>query len=238
MIDGSIGAPCVTYSALSAFDDLDAAIENLRHREDMPTAKRIGFTVTDRSRQSARAIDRHPHATRSINAWANANGLDAAIWTALESNFTEKAHGSFFVEASIRYLETRNGEILDAALTYIRRTPPEVQSPVREAVNIAGRRAIFAEHGRATHWVIWAMMQRPPEPERLRRNIYIDVDGVCLRNATLLTGIEPAPYVFDFLRWAVMSHRSHWLTTRDAHGQHDGISPGLQARDGLPRVAG
>ena len=81
------------------------------------------------------------------------------------------------------------------------------------------------------------MMQRPPEPERLRRNIYIDVDGVCLRNATLLTGIEPAPYVFDFLRWAVMSHRPladdarrSWATRRNLAG--------LQARDGLPRVAG
>ena len=71
------------------------------------------------------------------------------------------------------------------------------------------------------------MMQRPPEPERLRRNIYIDVDGVCLRNATLLTGIEPAPYVFDFLRW---------LTTRDAHGQHDGILRAFRLAMGCPAL--
>ncbi len=57
-----------------------------------------------------------------------------------------------------------------------------------------------------------------------RRNIYIDVDGVCLRSASSpLTGIEPAPHCFAFLQWAVESHRPHWLTTRDAHGQHDGI---------------
>ncbi len=80
------------------------------------------------------------------------------------------------------------------------------------------------------------MMQRPPEPERLRRNIYIDVDGVCLRNATSLTGIEPAPYVFDFLQWAVMSHRPHWLTTRDAHGQHDGILRAFRLAMGCPAL--
>ena len=78
------------------------------------------------------------------------------------------------------------------------------------------------------------MMQRPPEPERLRRNIYIDVDGVCLRNATLLTGIEPAPYVFDFLRWAVSP--AHWLTTRDAHGQHDGILRAFRLAMGCPAL--
>ena len=58
-------------------------------------------------------------------------------------------------------------------------------------------------------------------PNRL--NVYIDIDGVCLRNAATVTGIEPAPHVFDFLRWVVVSHRPHWLTTRDAHGQQDGI---------------
>ena len=58
----------------------------------------------------------------------------------------------------------------------------------------------------------------------VRRNIYIDVDGVCLRSApSSVAGIEPAPYCFAFLQWAVKTHRPHWLTTRDAHGQHDGI---------------
>ena len=48
--------------------------------------------------------------------------------------------------------------------------------------------------------------------------LYLDIDGVCLCN-----GSKPAPYVFEFLRWAVTFHQPHWLTTRDAHGQHDGI---------------
>jgi hypothetical protein len=64
----------------------------------------------------------------------------------------------------------------------------------------------------------WNVTQSP------RRNLYIDIDGVCLRNASsTATGTEPAPHVFEFLRWAVRWHRPYWLTTRDAHGQHDGV---------------
>ena len=34
---------------------------------------------------------------------------------------------------------------------------------------------------------------------------------------------KPTPQCFPFLRWAVDCHQPHWLTTRDAHGQHDGV---------------
>ena len=70
-----------------------------------------------------------------------------------------------------------------------------------------------------------------------QRNVYIDVDGVCLRNnASLLTGIELAPNVFEFLRWATEFHRPHWLTTRDAHGQHDGILRAFRLAIGSPTL--
>jgi hypothetical protein len=47
----------------------------------------------------------------------------------------EKAKEPFSVEGAVRYLETRNGKRLKAALNYIRRAPPEVETPVREAAN-------------------------------------------------------------------------------------------------------
>ena len=67
------------------------------------------------------------------------NGYDAAIWTALKSNFDESDKGGepFSVTAAIRYLETLASEDADKfarALTYIRKAPPEVQTPVREEV--------------------------------------------------------------------------------------------------------
>ena len=58
-----------------------------------------------------------------------------------------------------------------------------------------------------------------------RCSIYIDIDGVCLRHASAYssrTGVELAPHAFQFLRWAADAHIPHWLTTRDAHGSHDG----------------
>ena len=71
---------------------------------------------------------------------AASNGYDAAIWTALASNFNEPGKGGepFSVTAAIRYLETPEGE--DAAkfacaLAYIRKAPPEVDTPVREEVS-------------------------------------------------------------------------------------------------------
>ena len=135
VIDEAFGAPCITYSALSAFDTLDAAIENLRDREKMPSPKGAGFTVPRSGKRSGRAIERHPQAVRAITAWVNENGFDAAIWTALGNNFAEKTGGPFLVGAAIRYLETRNEKTLGDALRYIRRAPLEVRTPVRESVN-------------------------------------------------------------------------------------------------------
>jgi hypothetical protein len=80
------------------------------------------------------------------------------------------------------------------------------------------------------------MTQRPAKPQRPGRNVYIDVDGVCLRNAASVTGIEPAPHAFEFLQWATEFHRPHWLTTRDAHGQHDGILRAFRLAIGSPTL--
>ena len=138
-IDETFGAVCKTYSAPSAIEDLDSAIENLRLREGMPNARGIGFVEAASGKQSEIAMQSHPEAVATIAAWATAMGYDAAIWTALAGNFDEPGKGGepFSVTAAIRYLETLKGE--DAAkfaraLAYIRNAPPEVETPVREEV--------------------------------------------------------------------------------------------------------
>jgi len=137
-IDETFGAVCTTYSAPSAFDDLDAAIENLRLREGMPNARAVGFVEPASGRQSDVATQSHPEAVATIGAWAASKGYDAAIWTALESNFDEwgKAGEPFSVTAAIRYLETLEAEEAKfaRALAYIRNAPPEVETPVRDEV--------------------------------------------------------------------------------------------------------
>jgi len=138
-IDETFGALCKTYSAPSGLDDLDAAIENLRAREGMTTARAVGFVETTSGRQSDFAAQSHPQAVATIGAWAESLGYDAAIWTALRSNFGDwgKAGEPFSLTAAIRYLETLEGqdpEKFAGALAYIRKAPPEVETPVREEV--------------------------------------------------------------------------------------------------------
>lgn len=137
VIDETFGASCATYAAVSAFGDLNAAIENLRIREGMPGAKGVGFVDVASGKHSDRAMERHPQAVAAIKAWAQANGHDAAIWTALANNFHEPDKGgeAFSVEAAIRYLETLDAPKVGEALNYIRQAPSEVQTPVRAAVN-------------------------------------------------------------------------------------------------------
>jgi hypothetical protein len=137
-IDETFGDVCTTYSAPSAFADLDAAIENLRKREGT-IASEIGFVEPAAGRQSDAAMERHPQVVATIGAWAEASGYDAAIWTALASNFDESGKGGepFSVTAAIRYLEALNAKDPAAfrrAWDYINKAPAEVETPVRDAV--------------------------------------------------------------------------------------------------------
>jgi hypothetical protein len=86
-------------------------------------------------------MERHPEAVEAIATWTAANGYDAAIWTALASNFHEsdKANASFSVEAAVRYLERRDALTLDAALTYIQQAPRFRPRYARRSIG-AGRR--------------------------------------------------------------------------------------------------
>ena len=138
-IDEDFGALSKTYSAPSALETLDAAIENLRLREGTSTTRAIGFVEPASGRQSDLAMQSHPQVVATIGAWAESVGYDAAIWTALASNFHEWAKGGelFSVSAALRYLELLEKEDpakFGRALDYMRKAPPEVETPVREEV--------------------------------------------------------------------------------------------------------
>jgi hypothetical protein len=66
-----------------------------------------------------------------------------------------------------------------------------------------------------------------------RVNLYLDLDGVILRQADSVAGIELAPHAFEFLKWATEFHRPYWLTTRDPHGQHSGVLRAFRLAMGL-----
>jgi hypothetical protein len=138
-IDERFGALCKTYSAPSALENLDAARDDLCLREGMANARAIGFVEPASDRQSDFALENHPQVVATIAAWAESLGYDAAIWTALASNFDAWGKGGepFSVSAALQYLETLEGEDsakFAQALTYIRKAPPEVETPVRDEV--------------------------------------------------------------------------------------------------------
>jgi hypothetical protein len=138
-IDETFGALCKTYSAPSSLESLDAARDNLCQREGMADARAIGFVEPASNAQSDLALESHPQVVATIAAWAESLGYDAAIWTALTSNFEDWGKGGepFSVSAALQYLETLEGEDpakFVQALAYIRKAPPEVETPVRDEV--------------------------------------------------------------------------------------------------------
>jgi hypothetical protein len=138
-IDETFGALCKTYSAPSSLESLDAARDNLCQREGMADARAIGFVEPASNAQSDLALESHPQVVATIAAWAESLGYDAAIWTALTSNFEDWGKGGepFSVSAALQYLETLEGEDpakFAQALAYIRKAPPEVETPVRDEV--------------------------------------------------------------------------------------------------------
>ncbi|MBX5242711.1 hypothetical protein [Rhizobium sp. NLR22b] len=146
VIDEAFGASCSTYYALSACSDLNAALENLWTREGSGTEVlpknvrshgRVGWIDSTNGTRSEKAMERHPQTVEAITVWMQANGYDAVIWTALGENFHEpdKAAEPFSEEAAIRYLASLKEQKLAAALRYIRFAPPDLQTPVRAAVN-------------------------------------------------------------------------------------------------------
>jgi len=135
IIDERFGTLCQTYAAASAFTDLAEAVENLRVREEMSSAADVGFAVIASQERSPHAVKRHPHAIETIADWTAHAGYDAAIWTALDSDFEAQTREPFSVNAAMRFLEHLEQHDPDAfarALEYIRRAPGATQTPVRE----------------------------------------------------------------------------------------------------------
>ncbi len=139
-IDETFGALCKTYSAPSALPTRSMRRSRIcGSGKGCRTSAAIGFVEPASGRQSDVAMERHPEAVATIGAWAAANGYDAAIWMAVESNFGDWGKGGepFSVSAAIQYLETLEADHpakFAAALAYIRNAPPEIETPVRERV--------------------------------------------------------------------------------------------------------
>jgi hypothetical protein len=102
-------------------------------REGTITAN-IGFWM----RASGRHRARDSEAAESVRRWAVHENIDAVIWTDLASNFRQQMGYDFSVLSAVKYLENLDGQAKEIALTYIRRAPAFIQTPLR---NVFGRGA-------------------------------------------------------------------------------------------------
>jgi hypothetical protein len=129
-----------TYWAISEFDNLDDACQNLREREGCATPHIHWVTA-----KNGAADDVPPMVVKAVSGWRTTRELDAAIWTGLTTNWKEKRGGRDFTHKdAVRYLQELESErdraksTYDRAREYVENTPPLIQTKVRRAMQQKG----------------------------------------------------------------------------------------------------
>lgn len=114
--------------AVSAFDDVAAARDNLARRETRaPTDMIHGITT------GGAPVGNPPSGIReAVSAWSAGRDLDAVIWTGLGPG--ERWDGGFEGTAAVEYVAGLSGDARRRAVEYIRRAPGQIDTPVRRAL--------------------------------------------------------------------------------------------------------
>jgi hypothetical protein len=116
--------------------DLEGAMKALRDRE--------GITASDWKSRIGKWEDGNPAPKDiiSLPAWAQAHGIDAAIWTALGPQYTKNGETNFTKERPspewvLSYLQELTGPPRDVAERYFRCTPQQIDTKYRQRVESA-----------------------------------------------------------------------------------------------------
>lgn len=140
VVDAAKSAPVRTLWAAMDVQDLDAAREALRLREEIPKDKPEDIGCWDTGETAPAAIP-------GIADWTRAHGIRAVVWTALPPKFNnEKRLAS--EDEIVDYLRSRRGRERDNSERYIRMAPRQIDT--------AYRRRIEAELG-------WTALDRMPD---------------------------------------------------------------------------
>ena len=119
---------CFTESRIF---ELNVAITALAYREGITKDVNIknGIGYVERNKKA----DTKFKQSAVIQKWMENTDFDAAIWTALKSNFYEKRKKQFTVENATEYLKSLSDreEGDDDAREYIEKAPPEICTPLR-----------------------------------------------------------------------------------------------------------
>lgn len=137
IIDPQHGAANLTYFAVSAQQELEAAIEKLRKREGT-LREDVGYVDCKRGRSQGRTRSNAPEI---IGHWAEQHHLDAVIWTDLSSNFAHESKAQFSdiddptmpftIDNAQHYLHRLKPAGAVKARQYLKNAPPNVQTALR-----------------------------------------------------------------------------------------------------------
>lgn len=133
VIDPDNGAEVKTYSAQSKRSDLGDAIADLRDREGT-VRKRIGFIEVANNNSSKIEFNNQIDVFENIQALCKKSNYDAAVWTALPSQFKEQTSMDFSIDNALGYLRSLPKSAKENALEYIQKAPKEVVTPVRSEI--------------------------------------------------------------------------------------------------------
>ena len=131
VIDEEHGSSVRVAWCFSKRTRVEDAVCDLRCREGT-TAAKIGlldFTLSTDHSNIGTAESRN-----SILEWARAKGMDAVVWTALESKFTNERHQPFSVDNAVSYLRGLPPEGKSKAAEYVWRAPAFVETLLRSAL--------------------------------------------------------------------------------------------------------
>jgi len=133
VIDPENGVEVSTYHAQSIRDDLGDAIADLRDREGT-IRKRIGFVDLKNNEISQTEFTDHVDVFKTVKDWCNREKYDAAVWTALPSQFKDQTKMEFTVENAIIYLGSLPKSAKNNAIDYLKNAPEEIATPVRKEI--------------------------------------------------------------------------------------------------------
>lgn len=127
LVMDSSSPPVRSLWALMDATDIETAAENLRERE--------GIFEKNMTRDVGRWMrgDASPPNILSLPEWAEAHGVAGVIWTALGHKFDELATPAT-VDQVATYLAGLTGRSREDAERYVRRAPPQIDTPYRRII--------------------------------------------------------------------------------------------------------
>ena len=123
VIDEENGTECYVQHALSKRKYLEDVVCDLKSREGTGW-RSIGYWSTNGNYSDHESVN-------CIGNWATKRGIEAVVWTALESNFQEHTNKTFTVENAIQHLRGLSPMGQLEAKEYIWRAPEEVRTKLR-----------------------------------------------------------------------------------------------------------